>query len=58
MTADALPPEGAPSTHPVSGRRSTVSDRGRYDVAQKAGGLLAPVLTALLAFFVGGLVVS
>ena len=30
---------------------------GRYDVAQKAGGLLAPVLTALLAFFVGGLVV-
>jgi general nucleoside transport system permease protein len=30
---------------------------GRYDVAQKAGGLLAPVLTAVLAFFVGGLVV-
>ena len=30
---------------------------GRYGVAQKAGGLLAPVLTALLAFLVGGLVV-
>ena len=30
---------------------------GRYDVAQKAGGLLAPVLTAVLAFAVGGLVV-
>jgi ABC-type uncharacterized transport system permease subunit len=30
---------------------------GRYDVAQKAGGLLAPVLTAVLAFLVGGLVV-
>ncbi len=29
----------------------------RYDVAAKAGGLLAPVLTALLAFAVGGLVV-
>jgi general nucleoside transport system permease protein len=30
---------------------------GRYDLAQKAGGLLAPVLTAVLAFLVGGLVV-
>ena len=30
---------------------------GRYGVAQKAGGILAPVLTALLAFAVGGLVV-
>ncbi len=29
----------------------------RYNVAQKAGGLLAPVLTAALAFIVGGLVV-
>ena len=25
----------------------------RYDVAQRASGILAPVLTALLAFFVG-----
>jgi ABC-type uncharacterized transport system permease subunit len=30
---------------------------GKYDVAQKAGGLLAPVLTAVLAFLAGGLVV-
>ena len=30
---------------------------GKYDLAQKAGGLIAPVLTAVLAFFVGGLVV-
>jgi simple sugar transport system permease protein len=30
---------------------------GRYQVAQKAGGLIAPVLTAVLAFLVGGLVV-
>jgi simple sugar transport system permease protein len=29
----------------------------RYDVAQKAGGLVAPLLTAVIAFFVGGLVV-
>ena len=29
----------------------------RYAIAQKAEGILAPVLTALLAFFVGGLVV-
>jgi len=30
---------------------------GKYDLAQKAGGVVAPVLTALLAFAVGGLVV-
>jgi len=30
---------------------------GRYDLAQKAGGLLAPVLAAVLAFFIGGLIV-
>ena len=29
----------------------------RYDVAQRASGILAPVLTALLAFFVGGIIV-
>ena len=29
----------------------------RYSLAQKAEGILAPVLTAVLAFFVGGLVV-
>ena len=29
----------------------------RYSIAQKAEGILAPILTAVLAFFVGGLVV-
>ncbi|HEU0336147.1 MAG TPA: ABC transporter permease [Gaiellaceae bacterium] len=29
----------------------------RYDLAQRASGILAPVLTALLAFFVGGIIV-
>ena len=29
----------------------------RYAVAQRAEGVLAPILTTLLAFFVGGLVV-
>jgi simple sugar transport system permease protein len=29
----------------------------RWDVAQKSAGILAPVLTALLAFFVGGIIV-
>jgi simple sugar transport system permease protein len=29
----------------------------RWDVAQRASGILAPVLTALLAFFVGGIIV-
>jgi general nucleoside transport system permease protein len=35
--------------------RLTLSER--YDVAARTEGILAPVLTALLAFFVGGLVV-
>jgi len=30
---------------------------GRYRVLQRAGGMLAPLLTAALAFFVGGLVI-
>jgi simple sugar transport system permease protein len=29
----------------------------RWDVAQRASGVLAPILTALLAFFVGGIIV-
>jgi ABC-type uncharacterized transport system permease subunit len=37
--------------------REDLSWAERYGVAQKAGGLLAPVLTAVLAFFVGGIVV-
>ena len=50
-------PAGAPLDPSGLGPEVKQSVLGRYDVAQKAGGLLAPVLTALLAFFVGGLVV-
>ena len=50
-------PTGAPPDPSGLGPEVKQSVLGRYDVAQKAGGLLAPVLTALLAFFVGGLVV-
>jgi ABC-type uncharacterized transport system permease subunit len=48
------PPPGDPSGLGPEVKQSLL---GRYDVAQKAGGLIAPVLTAVLAFFVGGLVV-
>ena len=48
-----LPPEDPSGLGPPV-RQSWLE---RYDVAQKAGGLVAPVLTALLAFLVGGLVV-
>ena len=54
--ARARSPEGAADPSGM-GPEVKQSILGRYDVAQKAGGLLAPVLTALLAFFVGGLVV-
>ena len=37
--------------------RETQSVVERYGMLQRAGGLVAPLLTALLAFFVGGLVV-
>ena len=50
-------PEGGAADPSGMGPEVKQSILGRYDVAQKAGGLLAPVLTALLAFFVGGLVV-
>ena len=50
-------PGGAPVDPSGLGPEVKQSILGRYDVAQKAGGLAAPVLTALLAFFVGGLVV-
>src|SRR3954452_22390813 len=52
-----LAPAGAPIDPSGLGPEVKQSVLGRYDVAQKAGGLLAPVLTALLAFIVGGLVV-
>ena len=50
-------PGGAPVDPSGLGPEVKQSILDRYDVAQKAGGLAAPVLTALLAFFVGGLVV-
>ena len=51
------PPAGAPQDPSGLGPGVRQSMLERYDVAAKAGGLLAPVLTALLAFAVGGLVV-
>jgi general nucleoside transport system permease protein len=42
-------PERPPEVYP--------SFAGRLDLAQRAGGILTPLLTAALAFFIGGLVV-
>ena len=57
MSEQEQPPAGAPVNPSGLGPEVRQSLFGRYDLAQKAGGLLAPVLTALLAFLVGGLVV-
>ncbi len=57
MTEQDQPPPDAPLDPSGLGPEVKQSLLGRYDVAQKAGGLLAPVLTALLAFLAGGLVV-
>ena len=57
MSGQEQPPAGAPVDPSGLGPEVRQSLLGRYGVAQKAGGLLAPVLTALLAFLVGGLVV-
>ena len=57
MSGQEQPPAGAPVDPSGLGPEARQSLLGRYGVAQKAGGLLAPVLTALLAFLVGGLVV-
>jgi len=54
---DELPPSPTPPPDPSGLPEVKQSVLGRYQVAQKAGGLIAPVLTAVLAFFVGGLVV-
>ena len=48
---------GAPTDPSGLGPEVKQSLMGKYDLAQKAGGVVAPVLTALLAFLVGGLVV-
>ena len=55
MTEPLLPQDAPPDPSGMPEVRQSLL--GRYDVAQKAGGLLAPVLTAVLAFLVGGLVV-
>jgi general nucleoside transport system permease protein len=34
------------------------SPAARFEMLQRAGGIAAPVLTAILAFFVGGIVVA
>ena len=57
MSGQEQPPAGAPVDPSGLGPAVRQSLLGRYGVAQKAGGLLAPVLTALLAFLIGGLVV-
>jgi len=54
---DELPASPTPPPDPSGIPEVRQSVLGRYELAQKAGGLLAPVLTAVLAFFVGGLVV-
>ena len=50
-------PNEAPEDQSGLGPQVGASLAERYAIAQKAEGILAPVLTALLAFFVGGLVV-
>ena len=57
--SDETPGPAAPDETPKTraARPVQASLAERYAIAQKAEGILAPVLTALLAFFVGGLVV-
>ena len=57
MSEQEKPSAGAAGDPSGLGPEVRQSLLGRYNLAQKAGGLLAPVLTALLAFLVGGLVV-
>ena len=52
------PVEPAPSDPGGLGPEPRLDLFERYRFAQKAEGILAPVLTALLAFIVGGLVVA
>jgi simple sugar transport system permease protein len=53
VSEPTLPPGDAPEP----GREARPGLLERYALAQKAEGVLAPVLTALLAFFAGGIVV-
>ena len=51
------PLDQVPSDPGGLGPETRLTFAERYQVAAKAEGILAPVLTAVLAFFVGGLVV-
>jgi general nucleoside transport system permease protein len=51
------PPEGASPGHP-SGGDYAPSVAERLALYQRAGGILTPVLTTVLAFFIGGVVVA
>ena len=57
MSEQDQPPAGTPQDPSGLGPGVKQSMLERYDVAAKAGGILAPVMTAFLAFAVGGLVV-
>ena len=53
-------PAGGPrprTTKPPDGKRLRPSFATRYAVAQKAGGIVVPLLTVVLAFLIGGAVV-
>ncbi len=56
--SEPTPPEGGGKVeNPATGGDYAPSVAARYALAQKAGGLVVPLLTVMLAFFIGGLVV-
>jgi general nucleoside transport system permease protein len=56
--SEGLPPEGSGKVeNPRTGGDYAPSVAARYALAQKAGGLAVPLLTTVLAFLIGGLVV-
>jgi simple sugar transport system permease protein len=52
---EPAPTEIPPAVDPTTAAPATVASR--FDAYQRAGGLVVPVLTAVLAFLIGGLVV-
>jgi general nucleoside transport system permease protein len=55
---EPTPPEGGGKVeNPRTGGDYAPSVARRYAVLQKAGGILVPLLTVILAFFIGGIVV-
>jgi simple sugar transport system permease protein len=57
MSDPEVPPPEVPPTPPPSEAEAIPSVAARLDLYQRAGGIITPLLTAALAFFVGGLVV-